>query len=295
MEETKTKTEIKYCRFYIQGKCNHGDSCKFVHDKEICRNYYLKGQCKHGDKCKFKHVIDNISTKNNNSTHVSNNDRNKHDKNHGKKRHHPKNTENFNPSHKPSDMVVHVGIPDQYTVNDVIIYPNLINEPDMYDKLLGEMEKTGIDDTELWKLWHGDSHFIADDNLNYKEKVPTFGKIINRLEETFKMDVKSTRFNWYKDSEQWKPFHHDAAAVKEHIAKVQNFTVGISLGATREIAFENAKTKSTVSFVLPNGSAYAFSKDININWKHGIPQIPPEKKNNEGRISIIAWGYVNIP
>ena len=23
------------------------------------------------------------------------------------------------------------------------------------------------------------------------------------------------RFNWYRDSSEWKPFHHDAAAVKE--------------------------------------------------------------------------------
>jgi len=297
----ETKTDIKYCKFYIQGNCNHGESCKFVHEKSICRNYFLKGECKHGDQCKFKHIIDNRQLKNNTDTNTNKNTNHenkydkKHEKKHDKKRHHPKNTENFNPSHKPCDMIVHAGIPDEYTVNDVIIYPNFIDEPDIYEQLLKEMEKTGIDDGELWKLWHGDTHFIADDNLNYKDRVPTFGKIINRLEETFKIDVKSTRFNLYKDSNQWKPFHHDAAAVKEHIAKVQNFTVGISLGATREIAFENAKTKSTVSFVLPNGSAYAFSKDINVNWKHGIPQIPPEKKNDKGRISIIAWGYVNIP
>ena len=41
------------------------------------------------------------------------------------------------------------------------------------------------------------------------------------------MDIKATRFNWYRDSSEWKPFHHDAAAVKPHIAKIQNLTVGI--------------------------------------------------------------------
>ena len=37
-----------------------------------------------------------------------------------------------------------------------------------------------------------------------------------------------------------------------------------------------------------------FSKDINIEWRRGIPQIPPEKYKNEGRISIIAWGKINM-
>ncbi len=105
------------------------------------------------------------------------------------------------------------------------------------------------------------------------------------------MDIKATRLNWYQNSDQWKPFHHDAAAVKPHIAKKQNLTVGISFGAERDIAFEHAKTESVVSLPLPNGTVYAFGKDVNIMWKHGIPQIDPSEKNNDGRISIIAWGW----
>ena len=34
------------------------------------------------------------------------------------------------------------------------------------------------------------------------------------------------------------------------------------------------------------GSLYAFAKDINIEWKHGIPQIDPAKAHKNGRISI---------
>ena len=156
------------------------------------------------------------------------------------------------------------------------------------------MKESCINEEELWKLWYGDSHLIADDNLNWKDKVLTFSLIIKRIEFYFKMHVQSTRFNLYKDSNDWKPFHHDAATVKEHIARKQNFTVGISLGAARDVAFENVKSKKVISFKLPNITAYAFSKNINVEWKHGIHQITPSKSFSEGRISIIAWGKVDL-
>jgi len=35
-------------------------------------------------------------------------------------------------------------------------------------------------------------------------------------------------------------------------------------------------------------------KTVNEEWMHGIPQLLPEKQHNDGRISIIAWGYVNL-
>jgi hypothetical protein len=44
----------------------------------------------------------------------------------------------------------------------------------------------------------------------------------------------------------------------------------------------------------PNGSAYTFGKDVNINWIHRIPQLPLEERiKGKGRISIIAWGSIN--
>ena len=47
--------------------------------------------------------------------------------------------------------------------------------------------------------------------------------------------------NWYRDASEWKPFHHDAAALKEKFAKTQNFTLAVSFGMEREAAFEHAK------------------------------------------------------
>jgi len=68
-------------------------------------------------------------------------------------------------------------------------------------------------------------------------------------------------------------------------------TVGVSFGKTREIAFQENNSRRTVAFPCPNGSAYAFCRDINVNWKHGILPIHPDNFSQEGRISIIAWGW----
>jgi hypothetical protein len=203
----------KICKFFLKGECNHGESCKFIHDKEICKNYFFEGKCKRGDKCKFKH----------NKTINNNNNKNRR----------PRNTENFEPCHKPADLNILIGKPndelfylDNYTANDIIIVPNFIkelNSNDTYNKLLNEIKESGVNENELWKLWHGNNHLIADDHLPWKDKSPVFNRIIDQISKYFKMNIKSTRFNWYKDSTDWKPFHHDAAAVKEHIAKKEEF------------------------------------------------------------------------
>ena len=54
--------------------------------------------------------------------------------------------------------------------------------------------------------------------------------------------------------------------------------------------------KKVVSISLPNGYTYLFNKDVNINWRHGLLSIKTDSdyksKLTDGRISIIAWGYI---
>jgi hypothetical protein len=281
---------IKICKFFVNNNCRHGDKCKYIHETDVCKKYFFEGKCIKNDMCKFKHSYTiNFNTESFNNIDKSNVVLNKY-----KKR--QKNTENFNPNHNPCDMnILFNKSQKSYKENDVIIVNNIIEENykyEIFEQLLKEMDETNLDN--LWKSWHGNNHLIADDNLNWKDKVPTFDKIIKIIEEYFNMEVKGTRFNLYENSSDWKPFHHDAAAVKEHIAQIQNFTVGISFGAIRDIAFEHGKTKTTISIPLENCCAYAFSKNINIDWKHGIPQIHPDKAFDKGRISIIAWGKISI-
>ena len=57
------------------------------------------------------------------------------------------------------------------------------------------------------------------------------------------------------------------------------------------------QTKTIISMPQPNGSVYTFGRDVNIIWRHGIPQLPPQKQPEtaeKGRISIIAWGWIDM-
>lgn len=291
---------MSICKFYMQNNCKKGINCNFIHDKDICKNWWLNN-CNENN-CNYNHFV-----KNNNYSS-------------GKilsnivvKR--KKNTETFKPYHKPMDMKIIMWNSDNNNIytrkiysNEVIIINNLFNNICLYDNLLGELNKYKDEEKELFKLWHGDSHIIADDNKLWKEKCPTFIKVVDTIKNYFNMRIEATRLNWYRDSSDWKPFHHDAAAVKKDKAEIQNFTVAISFGEEREVAFEHATSKVKISIPLSNGTIYVFAKDININWRHGILQIPKNKENMgdnntnyldynndyKGRISIIIWGWVNM-
>ena len=60
----------------------------------------------------------------------------------------------------------------------------------IYNRLLGEIKNSGVDSERLWQSWHGDSHWIADDKLRWKEACPTFHMVLNRLADYFTMDIK---------------------------------------------------------------------------------------------------------
>ena len=102
----------------------------------------------------------------------------------------------------------------------------------------------------------------------------------------------STRFNWYRDSSDWKPFHHDATAYKKDLHRLQNVTVGVSFGAERELAFID-KNNTRLYVPQKNGMLFHFGRDVNINWKHGIQPLVDKDFCGKGRISIILWGYVD--
>jgi hypothetical protein len=181
----------------------------------------------------------------------------------------------------------------QLTPRDVLLVPNLFADfapYELYRRLEYEILTCGVPPEHLLKLWHGDTHLIADDHTPWKRAAPTFALVVDRIRSFFGMDIKATRFNWYQDTSQWKPFHFDSAAVNPEKAATQNFTVAVSFGATRDAAFEDARTKTVISMPQPDGTAYCFARDTNVLWRHGI--LKEKVTRSEGRISVIAWGWV---
>jgi hypothetical protein len=272
--------ETKYCNDYINKKCNR-DNCKFTHDENICSHFWNFNNCKFNEKCRYKHIVNSKPQKN--------------------KKKHVKNTETFKPINK-NDVDMRLIIHDTYnkthfdeqlTSKDVIIINNLFSDYaplEIYTNLVNEIETCGIHEDSLLKPWHGDSHLIADDKLEWKNNCPTFNMIIERVKLYFNMDVKATRFNWYKDTSQWKPFHFDQSFYDDN--HPQNFTVAISFGITREASFErDTKDKTKISIPISDGQCYAFCKKTNNLWRHGILQEPVIKQ--EGRISIICWSAIS--
>ena len=269
----------KICKFFMTNGCNKVN-CEFIHDDNLCKHYY-KGKCKYREKCNKSHDFKPLIKKD-------------------KKQRKKKNTESFEPDHSNPDMRVIINTNKErntykMSYNDVMILPNFFEEHDerfIYNQLIKEMEDCGYNSDELWKLWHGDSHTIADDRLgDWKSECPTFISIIDSMKKYFNVDVKATRINLYKDNKDWKPYHRDAAAIDERKAKTQNITIGITFGKTRTASFQHMKTKTRIDFPLTNGSIYIFNKQVNIDWMHGITQ--ELEMSNEGRISIILWGYCN--
>lgn len=279
---------MSICKHYVNGRCNN-NNCRFEHIDNICRNHFF-GECTRNN-CKFSHEY-KLENKNNENRNNRDNNNNNTNKNLNRR---VKNTETFVPNYDDPTIKVRFNTPI-ICGNEVSIHNNIFYDKNLYKSLLSEI------DDEVYKSWHGDTHLIADDshNIDWKSKSPTFDKIIKQLCSYFCMTPSATRLNFYKNS-YWKPYHHDAAALKPDKAKTQNITVGVSFGETRDISFEsthkNINDRIRLNFPLDNGTVYSFGNKVNIDFRHGIPPLKDNKSTNKsytGRFSIIIWGYSSL-
>lgn len=300
----KQNTNGKICHDFMYNKCNR-TVCKFEHDITICFDFWNTGSC--NNSCNKKH-ISKFGRPERSELPIQQRNKPKKDKskyNKNKEQKQKKNTVVFEPmDHKLVDARIVFSLNNtkldvDLTSRDILLVPNLFRDfkkSEIYDLLVNEIENCGIPSENLLKLWHGNdkiegTHLIANDRTKWKEKCPTFNMVIERLQKFFDMDIKATRLNWYKDTSHWKPFHFDASAVKADKALVQNFTVAVSFGATRDCAFEKDDScKNVISFPIGDGEIYCFAQNTNCTWRHGVLQETPVQQI--GRISIICWGSV---
>ena len=180
--------------------------------------------------------------------------------------------------------------------DDVVVVPNFFCDVDdwsLYYKLIEEMREVQAKDSKgsEWISWAEGAHLITKNPTGS----PAYQAIQDKIAKYFQIPQTSvgTRFNWYRDSSDWKPFHHDSAAFNPQRAANQNITVGASFGCSRELAFLHAKTGTKIYFPQTNGMLFSFGRDANITWKHGINALSEEDQasvGGKGRVSIILWG-----
>jgi hypothetical protein len=163
----------------------------------------------------------------------------------------------------------------------------------------------GVDDFSLFDAVMREVNGATGSNViswskHHKLEEPTFSATFNaliaRVAKHFKMEVMATRLNYYKNYDDHKPYHHDSHAYSNNIK--ENFTFGISLGASRKLSFMHVATGNKFDFPQCNGDVFAFDDVINRDFMHGVPK---EKGSGGGldrceRLSIVAWGNVsNLP
>lgn len=164
----------------------------------------------------------------------------------------------------------------QKVINNGCIYlPNFFCKTDDYnivDKLKKEIQS------------QNPVNWSKHSKYENPEFSPTFNEIVYTIAKHFNIKVIQTRLNYYRDGNDWKPFHHDSHAYGN---KQENFTVGASFGASRELVFLHEESGNKFSFPQNNGDIFAFNKEINQKFMHGVPK---DKFKSGERFSIIVWG-----
>ena len=149
--------------------------------------------------------------------------------------------------------------------------------------LARDMEAHGAEGGEGMINW---SKHLKHENPEFSR---TFKKIVRELSAYFDVEIYATRLNFYRDGTDWKPFHHDSHAYGGREQR-EDFTMGASFGAPRELAFLYEPSGSQFSFPQRNGDVFAFTTEVNKRFKHGVPKSTRGATAPQPRFSIIAWG-----
>lgn len=153
------------------------------------------------------------------------------------------------------------------------------NDLTIFNQLKKELDENKNNGMINWS-----KHFRHEDPSFSK----TFNIIVEQMAKHFNIEVLQTRLNYYKDGNDWKPYHHDKHAYEEGNEIIrEDFTMGASFGTSRNLDFKHVGSNFSFSFPQNNGDIFAFNADINKAFMHGIPKA---NSNIGERFSIIAWG-----
>ena len=189
---------MSICKFYVLNRCTN-KNCKYTHIKNICRHHFF-GECTN-DNCVYIHDFKFTENEPSDKDQLNVKTKNYHK---------VVNTESFTPDLTEPHMRIKMNEPI-YFANEIAIINNMFYNKTIYENILKEVNDS------VYKPWHGDTHLIADDrsDIKWKENSETFNQVISQLCSYFAMTPSATRLNYYADGIDWKPYHHDAAALNQ--------------------------------------------------------------------------------
>lgn len=162
------------------------------------------------------------------------------------------------------------------------------NDYFLFEKLKGELTKAQAAERETDQ--DGQAGMV-DWSKHMKFENPSgisqvFQEIVELICEYFDTEMFASRLNYYGNGQHWKPFHHDSHAYGAK-GQREDITIGVSLGATRELTFLHQPSSRQFSFPQKNGDVFSFTSEVNSRFQHGVPRGGADCGE---RFSIIVWG-----
>jgi hypothetical protein len=150
------------------------------------------------------------------------------------------------------------------------------------DNLLNAVSKDMEKVEHLVKMHRSKKHLqIFGENMMWSKP---FVFMLQRLLETFNMSLVDCWVNLYRHGGDMKSWHHDNYQDRNPRPTV---TIGLSLGQTRDLGFQQADTGAIFRVPQQNGDIFAFDEPFNRKFKHSVL---PEPDDSPGkRISVIVW------
>lgn len=113
----------------------------------------------------------------------------------------------------------------------------------------------------------------------------TFTAIVARLLMVFDLSLVDCWVNAYRNGGESKSWHHDN--YRDRLPR-PTVTIGLSLGAPRELLFEHAPSGRQFRVMQYNGDVFAFDQPFNRYFRHSVPPAP--RGLDAGlRLSVILW------
>ncbi|ETO16400.1 hypothetical protein RFI_20936 [Reticulomyxa filosa] len=138
------------------------------------------------------------------------------------------------------------------------------------------------------------SYGMVDWSQHLKHENPTFSKtfndVIQQLSDYFSCKIYASRLNYYRNGNDWKPFHHDSHAYCPHNNDKEDLTIGASFGMKRELEFKHVKSQEIFNIPQYNNDVFAFTTIVNDKFQHGVPKAKTNQSSIKQRFSIIVWG-----